>query len=41
MLDQLTFGEEQGLEDISDAVVVETTPQLIDAGPGMPPVMVG
>ena len=41
MLDQLTFGEEQGLEAIEDAVVVETTPQLIDAGPGMPPVMVG
>jgi len=41
MLDQLTFGEEQGLEAIEDAVVVETTPQLIDAGPGLPPVMVG
>ena len=43
MLDQLTFGEVQGLDAIEevDAVVVETTPQIIDAGPGLPPVMVG
>jgi hypothetical protein len=43
MLDQLTFGEVQGLDAIEevDAVVVGSTPQLIDAGPGMPPVMVG
>ena len=40
MLDELTFGEVQGLEEV-DATVVETTPQLIDAGPGLPPVMVG
>ena len=40
MLDELTFGEVQGLEEV-DATVVETTPRLIDAGPGMPPVMVG
>ena len=43
MLDHLTFGEEQGLDAIEevDAVVVDSTPQLIDAGPGLPPVMVG
>ena len=43
MLDHLTFGEVQGLDAIEevDAVVVGSTPQLIDAGPGLPPVMVG
>ena len=43
MLDQLTFGAVQGLDAIEevDAVVVDSTPQLIDSVPGMPPVMVG